>query len=66
MSENFKTVQQQFVNAIKDPDSFETNNADIKRRMDIYQSLFFNNIMGFISTGSVSYTHLTLPTTPYV
>ncbi|AEF02458.1 MULTISPECIES: putative DNA-binding domain-containing protein [Alteromonas] len=51
MSENFKTVQQQFVNAIKDPDSFETNNADIKRRMDIYQSLFFNNIMGFISTG---------------
>ena len=51
MSENFKTVQQQFVNAIKDPDSFETNDVDIKRRMDIYQSLFFNNISGFISTG---------------
>ncbi|WOI38911.1 putative DNA-binding domain-containing protein [Alteromonas sp. CI.11.F.A3] len=51
MSENFKSVQQEFVNAIKDPDSFETNDADIKRRMDIYQSLFFNNISGFISTG---------------
>jgi len=51
MSENFKTVQQEFVNAIKNPDSFETNDADIKRRMDIYQSLFFNNISGFISTG---------------
>ena len=51
MSENFKSVQQEFVNAIKNPDSFETNDADIKRRMDIYQSLFFNNISGFISTG---------------
>jgi len=51
MSEHFKSVQQEFVNAIKNPDSFETNDADIKRRMDIYQSLFFNNISGFISTG---------------
>ncbi len=51
MSENFKSVQQEFVNAIKNPDSFETNDADIKRRLDIYQSLFFNNISGFISTG---------------
>lgn len=51
MSSNVKAVQDSFVNAIKNPSSFEAENSDVKRRMAIYQTLFFNNINGFVSTG---------------
>jgi len=47
----FQSVQANFVKAIKDPLSFQASNDDEARRMDIYQSLFFNNIDNFISTG---------------
>ena len=51
MSKVFQSVQTNFVKAIKDPQSFQASNDDEARRMDIYQSLFFNNIDNFISTG---------------
>ena len=51
MSASFKCVQEQFVKAIKEPSSFQSDCADQRRRMQIYQSLFFNNINNFVSTG---------------
>ena len=51
MRDNFKRVQLEFVNAIKDPSTFNSKDDDTKRRMAVYQSLFFNNISNFIRTG---------------
>ena len=51
MNEDFKLAQSEFVAAIKDPSTFTENNENTKRRMGIYQSLFFNNINNFIRTG---------------
>ena len=50
MTHNFQEVQKNFVNSIKNPKSFNAENDDQARRMGIYQSLFFNNIDGFVST----------------
>ncbi len=51
MTQSFKTTQDAFVKAIKDPRTYNDVNPDYSRRMKIYQSLFFNNIDSFISTG---------------
>lgn len=50
MSQNFQDVQSNFVESIKDPTSFTPDDQEQARRMAIYQSLFFNNIDGFVST----------------
>lgn len=47
----FSELQNNFVQAIKDPSTYTPANEDEARRMAIYQSLFFNNINGFVSTG---------------
>lgn len=44
-------IQRDFARRIRQPEHSETTSADEKRRMAIYQSLFFNNIMGFIHSG---------------
>ncbi|HAX26890.1 MAG TPA: DUF2063 domain-containing protein, partial [Alteromonas macleodii] len=51
MTQSFQTTQKTFVDAIKDPQTYCGTNADHARRMKIYQSLFFNNIDNFVSTG---------------
>ena len=51
MTQSFQATQNTFVNAIKDPRTFYDTDGDHIRRMKIYQSLFFNNIDNFISTG---------------
>ena len=51
MTQSFKTTQNALVNAIKDPRTFSDINEDSARRIKVYQSLFFNNIDNFISTG---------------
>jgi len=51
VTQSFRTTQDAFVNAIKDPSTFRDADADNARRMEIYQSLFFNNIDNFVSTG---------------
>ena len=51
MTQSFQTTQKTFVDAIKDPQTFCDTDADHIRRMKIYQSLFFNNIDNFVSTG---------------
>jgi len=47
----FSELQDTFVKAIKDPSTYTPANDDEARRMAIYQSLFFNNINGFVSSG---------------
>lgn len=47
---DFIETQKAFVSAIKQPDGFSTQNEDQARRMAIYQSLFFNNVDGFVSS----------------
>lgn len=47
---NFLTVQQAFIDYIRDPALPLPPGTD-KRRMQIYRELFFNNIKGFISSG---------------
>ncbi len=42
--------QSEFVQAIKDPSTLNAKNDDHLRRMKIYQSLFFSNINGFVSS----------------
>ena len=51
MTQSFQTTQKTFVDAIKDPQTFCDTDADHIRRMKIYQSLFYNNIDNFVSTG---------------
>lgn len=47
---NFITVQQSFIDYIRDP-SLPLPPGTDKRRMRIYRELFFNNIKGFVSNG---------------
>jgi hypothetical protein len=42
--------QSEFAQAIKDPSTLNVKNDDHLRRMKIYQSLFFSNINGFVSS----------------
>ena len=42
--------QSEFAQAIKDPSTLNAKNDDHLRRMKIYQSLFFSNINGFVSS----------------
>jgi hypothetical protein len=50
VNKSFQSVQSEFVNAIKDPSSYQRRSDEESRRMEIYQSLFFNNIDNFVST----------------
>lgn len=50
MNKPFQSVQSEFVSAIKDPSSYQRRSNEESRRMEIYQSLFFNNIDNFVST----------------
>lgn len=47
----FRTIQQQFTHGIRNPDSADTVDANEARRLGVYQSLFFNNIMNFLQSG---------------
>lgn len=47
----FRNTQQQFTHAIRNPDSANVVDADEARRLAVYQSLFFNNIMNFLQSG---------------
>lgn len=49
--EGFRKTQQQFVNAVRDPSLYEGKSDDERRRMGIYQSLFYNNISNFLQSG---------------
>ncbi|MCZ8530011.1 HvfC family RiPP maturation protein [Alteromonas sp. PRIM-21] len=51
MTQSFQRTQKSFVEAIKDPQTYRDTDRDNARRMKIYQSLFFNNIDNFVSTG---------------
>lgn len=51
MTQSFQRTQKSFVDAIKDPQTYRDTDSDNARRMKIYQSLFFNNIDNFVSTG---------------
>ena len=42
--------QWEFVQAIKDPSTLNAKNDEYLRRMKIYQSLFFSNVNGFVSS----------------
>ena len=42
---------QSFACSIREPQESVAESADTKRRMDIYRSLFFNNVAGFIKNG---------------
>ncbi|CAM3713226.1 HvfC family RiPP maturation protein [Rheinheimera salexigens] len=47
----FQQIQQQFMDHIQDPEH-NAAPADIEdRRLAIYRELFFNNVVGFVSTG---------------
>jgi len=48
---NFKDTQYQFANAIRDPENNGSIDSIEPRRMAIYQSLFYNNIEGFVAGG---------------
>jgi hypothetical protein len=52
---DFKAIQQAFVAHLKDPDNhpFElgSDQGIEQRRLNIYRELFFNNILGFLSSG---------------
>ncbi len=48
---DFKQVQMSFAQHIKDPDNSPCPEGIEPRRMAVYQDLFFNNIMGFVSNG---------------
>ena len=46
---SLQSVQQAFINHIKDPHSYPEVEGIEPRRMAIYRDLFFNNIVGFVS-----------------
>lgn len=48
---SFIETQFQFANAIRDPENKGRIDGIEQRRMDIYQSLFYNNIEGFVAGG---------------
>lgn len=47
---DYKQVQQQFMAHIRDPDNNDFPDAE-DRRLAIYRELFFNNVLGFVSSG---------------
>lgn len=49
--EDFKTVQQNFTRAIRDPQKMSISDREAQRRINIYQALFFNNINQFLCNG---------------
>jgi hypothetical protein len=50
MKPSLQQSQREFVKAIRDPSTFNSKNDDHARRMKIYQSLFFSNVNGFVSS----------------
>ena len=42
---------QSFANSIRAPQNSTDESAETQRRMDIYRTLFFNNVAGFIQNG---------------
>ena len=42
---------QSFANSIRAPQNSTNESAETQRRMEIYRSLFFNNVLGFIQNG---------------
>ena len=48
---SFKDTQYAFVEHIRDPANNEFEGGIENRRMQIYRELFFNNILGFLSSG---------------
>ncbi|MDP5031484.1 DUF2063 domain-containing protein [Paraglaciecola sp.] len=48
---DFKAIQQQFIAHLKDPDNVAFDYGIEDRRLKIYRELFFNNILGFLSSG---------------
>ena len=46
--DNWVNVQASFIDAIRSPEKFSYENPDQRRRMKIYQDLFFNNVEGFL------------------
>lgn len=47
----FIETQQKFIAHIKDPENHPYDDGVDDRRMQIYRELFFNNILGFLSSG---------------
>lgn len=47
---DFIATQKAFVAAIKQPENFVAKDSEEERRIAIYQSLFFNNVDGFVSS----------------
>lgn len=48
---DFKHIQRQFVAHLKDPEHHPFELGIEQRRLNIYRELFFNNILGFLSSG---------------
>ncbi|WP_414827933.1 DUF2063 domain-containing protein [Alteromonas sp. H39] len=48
---SFQATQRQFTQAIRNPESATPANPDEARRLAVYQSLFFNNILNFLQSG---------------
>lgn len=48
---SFKKTQRQFSQAIRNPEIAGAVDADEARRLAVYQSLFFNNILNFLQSG---------------
>lgn len=48
---DFKQLQQDFINHIRDPENHPEVAGIEDRRLKIYRELFFNNVLGFVSSG---------------
>lgn len=48
---SFKDIQHAFMQHIKNPDAIPFDGGIEDRRLKIYRELFFNNILGFLSSG---------------
>ena len=48
---SFLQTQEAFINHIRDPEGHPYDQGIEQRRLKIYQELFFNNVLGFLSTG---------------
>ncbi|AWB68048.1 DUF2063 domain-containing protein [Saccharobesus litoralis] len=48
---DFTEIQQAFANHIRDPENAAMPEGIENRRMKIYRDLFFNNVLGFITSG---------------
>ncbi|MEW9799160.1 HvfC family RiPP maturation protein [Alteromonas sp. CYL-A6] len=49
--QKFSQIQEEFARAIRKPESYRPVNKDEARRLHVYQSLFFNNVEGFLLSG---------------